>query len=55
MLNTTKGFLTILLEATQGYIGRLDEVLREAAIASLSQGHKKVDHKILKEIAREYS
>lgn len=45
----------ILLTATEGYIGRLDEILREAAIASLSQGHKKVDRKILKEIAREYS
>ena len=52
---TTKESLTILLEATEGYIGRLDEILRESAIASLSQGHKKVDPKILKEIAREYS
>lgn len=52
---TTKESLKTLLEATEGYIGRLDELLREAAIASLSQGHKKVDHQILKEIAREYS
>lgn len=52
---TTKESLKTLLEATGGYIGRLDEVLREAAIASLSKGHKKVDRKILQEIAREYS
>jgi DNA transposition AAA+ family ATPase len=44
-----------LITATEGYIGRLDEVLREAAIASLSQGHKKVNYTILKEIARVYS
>lgn len=52
---TTKESLNTLFEATGGYIGRLDEVLREPAIASLSQGHKKVDREILKEIAREYS
>ncbi|VEP17294.1 hypothetical protein H1P_5830003 [Hyella patelloides LEGE 07179] len=28
-------------ESTEGYIGRLDEILREAAIASLSRGYKK--------------
>lgn len=52
---TNKTTRDILLTATEGYIGRLDEILREAAIASLSQGHKKVDRNILKEIAREYS
>lgn len=52
---TTKESLKTLLEATEGYIGRLDDVLREAAVASLSQGHKKIDRTILKEIAREYS
>lgn len=52
---TNKTTQKILLIATEGYIGRLDEVLREAAIASLSEGHKKVDRKILQEIAREYS
>ena len=52
---TNKTTREILLTATEGYIGRLDEILREAAIASLSQGYKKVDRTILKEIAREYS
>ncbi len=39
---TTKESLKILVEETQGYIGRLDEVLREAAIASLSQASQDV-------------
>ncbi len=45
----------ILVRATEGYIGRLDEILREAAIASLSRGYKKVEKSVLEEIAREYS
>jgi DNA transposition AAA+ family ATPase len=45
----------ILLDATEGYIGRLDELLRETAIKSLSRGHKRIDKKILQEIAREHS
>ena len=44
----------ILLEATEGYIGRLDEVLREAAIRSLTQGMKKIEKSVLQEVAREY-
>ena len=32
-----------MIRATEGYIGRLDEILREAAIASLSRGYKKVE------------
>ena len=52
---TNKTMQKILIRATEGYIGRLDEILREAAIASLSRGHKKVDKSVLEEIAREYS
>jgi len=33
----------------------LDEILREAAIKSLSRGYKKIEFSILKEVAREYS
>jgi DNA transposition AAA+ family ATPase len=45
----------LLLKATGGYIGRLDEILREAAIKSLSRGHKKIEYSILQEVAREYA
>lgn len=51
---TTKAMLKTLLEATEGFIGRLDEVLREAAIRSLTAGHKKVDKDVLKAVAQEY-
>ena len=47
--------LKILLKATEGYIGRLDELLREAAIKSLSRGHKRIEKEILQEVAKEYS
>jgi len=52
---TSQEMLKILLKATEGYIGRLDEILREAAIKSLSRGFKKIDLKVLQEVAREYS
>ena len=45
----------LLLKATGGYIGRLDEILREAAIKSLSRGHKQIEYSILQEVAREYT
>jgi DNA transposition AAA+ family ATPase len=45
----------LLLKATGGYIGRLDEILREAAIKSLTRGHKQIEYSILQEVAREYS
>ena len=51
---TSKSMLKILLEATEGYIGRLDEVLRESAIRSLTQGYKKIELSVLKEVAQEY-
>jgi DNA transposition AAA+ family ATPase len=52
---TNKEMLKILLKATEGYIGRLDEILRETAIKSLSRGFKKVEKTVLQEVAREYA
>ncbi len=51
---TSKPMQKILLEVTEGYIGRMDEVLRESAIRALSQGHKKIEKSVLQEVAREY-
>jgi DNA transposition AAA+ family ATPase len=49
-----KEMLRILTTGTEGYIGRMDEILREAAIRSLSKGFKKVDKAVLQEVAKEY-
>jgi len=49
-----KDMLRILTSATEGYIGRLDEILRETAIRSLSRGLKKIDKAVLQEVAQEY-
>ena len=49
---TSKEMLRILTAGTEGYIGRLDEILREAAIQSLSAGFKKVDKTILEKVAK---
>lgn len=46
--------LKVLAEATRGYIGLLDMVLREAAIRTLKKGLSKIDLEILKEVAEEY-
>jgi DNA transposition AAA+ family ATPase len=51
---TSKEMLRILVSATEGYIGRLDEILREAAIRSLSAGFQKVEKSVLQEVAKEY-
>lgn len=51
---TSKEMLRILITGTEGYIGRMDEILREAAIRSLSSGSKKVEKAILQEVAKEY-
>jgi hypothetical protein len=51
---TSKPMQKLLQEATGGYIGRMDEVLRESAIRALSQGHKKIEKSVLKEVAQEY-
>jgi DNA transposition AAA+ family ATPase len=50
----SKDMLRILTSATEGYIGGLDEILREAAIRSLSRGLKKIDKAVLQEVAQEY-
>lgn len=52
---TSKPMQRILLQATEGYIGFMDEILREAAICSLSRGYKKIEISVLKEVAKEYS
>ncbi len=52
---TSPAMMKIIARATEGYIGRLDEVLREAAIKALSRGHKRIEKDILEEVAREYS
>jgi hypothetical protein len=52
---TRQEILKILFKATEGYIGRLDEVLRESAIKSLSKGYKNIDKSVLQEVAKEYT
>jgi len=49
-----KSMLKTLGEATRGYIGLLDMILREAAIRALKKGLHKVDLTTLKEVAEEY-
>lgn len=46
---------TALLKITNGFVGYLDEVLRESAIRALSQGLKKIEKSILEEVAKEYT
>jgi hypothetical protein len=46
--------LKTLGEATGGYIGLLDMILREAAIRALKKGLQKIDLATLKEVATEY-
>ncbi|MBN3926324.1 TniB family NTP-binding protein [Nostoc sp. NMS4] len=46
--------LNTLGEATRGYIGLLDMILRESAIRALKKGLQKVDLETLKEVAAEY-
>ncbi|QIR40772.1 AAA family ATPase [Tolypothrix sp. PCC 7910] len=49
-----KTMLKTLGEATGGYIGLLDMILRESAIRALKKGLQKVDLETLKEVAAEY-
>lgn len=49
-----KNMLDLLKDATGGYIGLLDMILRDAAIRALEKGLKKIDKATLKEIADEY-
>ncbi len=51
---TAKSMVKILGQATGGYIGLLDMILREAAIRSLKKGLSKIDLATLKEVAGEY-
>jgi len=51
---THKKMLKLIGEATQGYIGIMDMVLREAAIRSLKKGLNKIDLDTLKEVVQEY-
>ena len=46
--------LKILGQATGGYIGLMDMILREAAIRALKKGLQKIDLETLKEVSREY-
>lgn len=50
----SKTMLKTLGEATGGYIGLLDMILRESAIRALKKGLQKVDLATLKEVAAEY-
>lgn len=50
---TQQDMLKILTEATEGYIGRLDDILRLAAIRSLSRGYQKIEKETLQEVVRE--
>ena len=49
-----KSTLKILGEATGGYIGLLDMILRESAIRALEKGLSKIDQETLQEVAEEY-
>ena len=51
---SSKSTLKILGEATGGYIGLLDMILREAAIRALQKGLGKIDKETLQEVAGEY-
>jgi hypothetical protein len=51
---SSKSMLKTLGEATGGYIGLLDMILREAAIRALKKGLQKIDLATLKEVATEY-
>ena len=51
---SSKSMLKVLGEATGGYIGLLDMILRETAVRALEKGLKKIDLETLKEVAGEY-
>jgi len=51
---SSKTMLKTLGEATGGYIGLMDMILRESAIRALKKGLQKVDLETLKEVAGEY-
>jgi DNA transposition AAA+ family ATPase len=51
---SSKAMLKTLGEATGGYIGLLDMILRESAIRALKKGYSKIDLDTLKQVAGEY-
>ncbi|MEA5504857.1 transposase family protein [Halotia wernerae UHCC 0503] len=51
---SSKTMLKTLGEATGGYIGLMDMILRETAIRALKKGLQKIDLETLKEVATEY-
>ena len=51
---SSKRMLKTLGEATGGYIGLLDMILREAAIRALKKGLQKIDLATLREVTEEY-
>ena len=51
---SSKTMLKTLGEATGGYIGLLDMILRESAIRALKKGLSKIDLETLKEVTAEY-
>ncbi len=51
---SSKPMLKILGEATGGYIGLMDMILREAGIRALEKGLTKIERATLEEVAQEY-
>jgi DNA transposition AAA+ family ATPase len=51
---TAKPTLKLLREKTKGYIGILDMILRQSAIAALKKGESKIDIQTLKEVMAGY-
>lgn len=51
---TAKPTLKLLREKTRGYIGILDMILRQSAIAALKKGESKIDIQTLKEVMAGY-
>ena len=51
---SSKSMLKALGEATGGYVGLLDMILREATIRALKKGLQRIDLETLKEVAGEY-
>jgi DNA transposition AAA+ family ATPase len=51
---TSKTMIEILGEATGGYIGLIDKILREAAIRSIAKGLTKIDVDTLTALAMQY-
>jgi len=51
---TAKATLKLLREKTRGYIGILDMILRQSAIAALKKGDSKIDIQTLKEVMAGY-